>query len=80
MKLIENKNPNKTIKGKYKIVQQLTGNNPLQVDIKGTTMPYAHNYNYEKEVPPTDFVLVKEDLAEILNFDIKTIKTIKLFI
>ena len=79
MKLIENKNPNKTIKGNYKIVQQLTGNNPLQVGIKGMTMPYTHNYytdnyNYEKEVPPTDFVLVKEDLAEILNFDIKTIK------
>ena len=74
IKLIKNRNPNKTIKGNYKIVQKLTGNNPLQVGIKGTAMPYHHNYNYENNNPPTDFVLVKEDLAEILNFDIKTIK------
>ena len=72
--MVKNRNPNKIIKENYKEKQPLTGKQPLQIEIKGESIPYYHNYSHEEDTPPTDFILVKEDLSKILNLDPKTIK------
>ncbi len=64
---IQTTNPNNKIGENYKIKQELTGKTPLQIEIKDLN----RSYDYDTK----DFVLIKEDLAQILNIDRKTVNT-----
>lgn len=59
---IQNKNPNKTVDGHYEIVQQISGQNPLQIK--------AIN---ECERLDINFTLTKKDLSRIFNLDKNTV-------
>lgn len=58
----QTKNPNKTVDGHYKIVQQISGQNPLQIK--------AIN---ERERLDINFTLTKKDLSQIFNLDKSTV-------
>ncbi len=62
-------NPHNRIGGNYKIKCPLTGEQPLQIELKDNTRVYNHD---ENDVP--SFVLILKDLEHIFNLDKKTIK------
>lgn len=62
---IQNENPNNQIGNQYNIKQEITGKNPLQLEIKKKGQYY---YGYEPE-----YILIKSDLANILKVDRKSI-------
>ncbi len=69
MQLVTRKNPNETISGNYEIVQPLTGDTPQKVALKDEEILYYHD---DRTI--ADFILVKKDLAQIFNLDLKTVK------
>lgn len=62
---IKTKNPNKTVNGHYKIVQQITGCQPLKIE--------ATN---EQERLDINFTLTKTDLSKIFNLHLATVDKI----
>ena len=63
-----NESPKK-VGDNYKVLQPLTSKKPFQIAIKDSTRTYYHD---DKEIP--DLILIKTDLAKILNLDHKTIR------
>ena len=59
---VQNKNPNKTIDGNYEIIQQISGQNPLQIK----------SINECKRLD-INFTLTKKDLSQIFNLDKDTV-------
>ena len=59
---VQNKNPNKTIDGNYEVVQQISGQNPLQIN--------AINECKRLDI---NFTLTKKDLSQIFDLDKSTV-------
>ena len=59
---IKSQNPNKTVHGHYKIVQQISGSNPLQIEA-----------NNEADRLDINYTLTKQDLSKIFDLNLATI-------
>lgn len=62
LNIIKSKNPNKTVDGHYKIVQQISGYNPLKIEATNETQRLDIN-----------FTLTKRDLSEIFCLNPATV-------